>query len=219
MHPEADLNLELDRGAHACQLFEDPAEQRLVTLRFIKDGLSRRERCVHITTEPSVDDWYRGLEAAGIDVVSERQAGSLEVLGAVDWYLKDDFQSVILARRLWQMIDRDRRVFSGIRITADMRWTLENLLAEELCHWEATANLVFEDVDVRVICQYDLSYHSVAEIHAALRTHPVVVYQGSPRSNPFYEAPAILANEPHLNGSDADAADIEAMLGRLRQTT
>jgi len=191
----------------------------LVTLQFIKDGLSRGERCVHITTEPSVEECYRDLDAAGIDVVSERKAGSLEVFRAIDWYLENEFQSIAMARSFLQMIDRDQRVFSAIRLTADMRWTSGNLSVEALCHWEATANFVFEDEEVRVICQYDISNHSAAEIHAALRTHPVVIYEGRPRENPLYEAPAILANEPLLNGSDADAAEIEAMLDGLRRTT
>ena len=211
--------MDFDRSDHVCHLYEDPDEQRSATLEFIKDGLNRGERCVHVTSEPSVEEWYGYLEAAGIDVVSERQAGSLEVVRAADWYLESDFQSVTMARRYWQAIDRNSHGFSAIRMTADMRWTSENVSVEALCHWEATADLVFEGEAAQVICQYDLSWHSSSEIRAALRTHPVVVYEGRLRANPFFEAPAILANEPMLNASKADAADIQAMLARLREST
>ena len=122
------------------------------------------------------------------------------------------------ARRLWQLIDGKLEHFAGVRLAADMRWTKEYLPTPGLCHWEATANLIFEDVDVRTICQYDLAYHSPAEINAALRTHPVVIYAGRPLLNPYYEAQTILDNEPFLNASDADAATIEAMLSTFRNT-
>ena len=82
---------------------------------------------------------------------------------------------------------------------------------------EATANVLFDDVDVRAICQYDLSLHTPAEIHSALRTHPVVIYEGQSRQNPYYEAPDILRDEPRLNGSDADASRIAEMLEALKR--
>ena len=140
------------------------------------------------------------------------------MLKALEWYQKTDFRSVTQARRLWEMIESKLDHFPAIRLAADMRWTREYLPTPELCHWEATANLIFEDVDVGAICQYGLDYHSPAEIHAALRTHPVVMYAGRARPNPFYEAPTILANEPFLNASYADAATVEAMLSTFRNT-
>ena len=170
---------------------------------------------MHLASEHMVDSWYRVFQDAGTDVATEQRRGTLEILDALDWYLDGDFQSIIQARRLMQVIEAKLKEFRGIRLTADMRWTSENLAPEDLCHWEATANLVFEDVNTRTICQYDLSFHSPAEIHAALRTHPFVIYAGSVHANPHYEAPSILRNEPRLNGSDADAAKIAAMLEAL----
>ena len=213
------MSMELSRGAHVCQLFETANEQRETTLLFIQEGLRRGEHCLHITSDPSVDGWYNAFQASGVDVVSERLSGALEVLAALDWFLEiPDFSSVTQARRLWRLIDSKLEHFTGVRLTTDMRRAFENLSTEELCHWEATANVVLEDSDVRAICQYDLGYNSSAEIHAALRTHPVVLYDGRPIPNPYYEAPAILANEPHLNASDADATTIEAMLSTIRNT-
>jgi chemotaxis family two-component system sensor kinase Cph1 len=212
------MSLDLSRGAHVCHLFESRDEQREVTLRFIEEGLGRGEYCLHVTSDPSVDDWFNALQASGIDVVTERLRGALEVLPALDWYLATDFGSITHARRLWRTIESKLMHFAGVRRTADMRWTVDNLAADELCHWEATANVVLEDAEVRAICQYDLGYHSPAEIHAALRTHPVVIYDGRPQPNPYYEAPAILANEPFLNASDAESATIEAMLWTFRNT-
>ena len=210
------MNLTFDRGAHICHLFENPNEQKEVALGVLKAGLSRGDHCVHLTSEPSVDHPYADFQTGGIDVASERAKGSLEVVSAIDWYLESDFHSVTQARRLWRMIESSLELFDGVSLTADMRWTFEHLSTEELCHWEATANLVFENVEVCTVCQYDLGYHSPGEIYSALRTHPLVIYAGSARPNPYYEAPTILANEPYLNGSGANAKKVAAMLSTLR---
>jgi hypothetical protein len=213
------MKLDLPSGAHVCQLAESRKEQEDVTLSFLRAGLGSQEACMHLASEHAVDSWYRVFQDAGTDVATEQRRGTLEILDALDWYLDGDFQSIIQARRLMRVIDARLKDFRGIRLTADMRWTSENLAAEALCHWEATANLVFEDVNTRTICQYDLSSHSPAEIHAALRTHPFVIYAGSVHANPHYEALSILRNEPRLNGSDADAARIAAMLDELTRAT
>src|SRR5262249_35115705 len=90
------------------------------------------------------------------------------------------------------------------------------LPADKLCHWEATANLVFEGLAVRAICQYDLGTDSPQVIHSALRTHPQVILGRKLYSNPFYEAPRILENEPYLNHSDVDAPRLASLLSQIR---
>ena len=104
-----------------------------------------------------------------------------------------------------------------MRVVGDVGWAIEvKLSVESLCHWEATANLVWEDTNCRAICQYDIGRHEPAALHSALRTHPIVVFEGRALQNPFYEAGAILANEPHLNSSHADTDAVQAMLATLR---
>ena len=87
---------------------------------------------------------------------------------------------------------------------------------DQLCHWEATKNFIFDDLNIRVICQYDLQRHSVLEVHSALRTHPLVILDGRLVSNPFCEAQQILDNEPHLNMPDENPQMLAARLATLR---
>jgi hypothetical protein len=117
------------------------------------------------------------------------------------------------------MIQDAFAAFNGIRIVVDAGWMLEPLVpADRLCHWEATLNPLIEGyIEIRVLCQYNLSRHSPAAVHSALRTHPIALLGGRARSNPFYEAPRILENEPYLNHSDADAGTIEGMLMHLAE--
>ena len=65
--------------------------------------------------------------------------------------------------------------------------------------------MVFAGSVARVLCQYDIDRYPPSFIIAALRTHPVVLYNGQQVLNPFYEAPRILENEPRFNSNSNDA--------------
>jgi hypothetical protein len=210
-------NLCFDNGAHVCHLFEGVNEQKALVLPFLLEGLRQGEACVYVTGRQSIDDWYLELQAYGIDVQRERQREALTVVSGAEYRRPQGFTSTNKARELLHFINDRLRDFPGVRIAGDVAWEWAPALsADRLCHWEATANLVFEDLDVIVICQYDIGTDSPALIHSALRTHPQVVLRQQLYLNPFYEAPRILENEPHLNHSDADAERVEAMLSQIR---
>ena len=107
--------------------------------------------------------------------------------------------------------------FKGVRVVGDAEWELNPAVtSDRLCHLEATAILVVEGEPVQAICQLSRKNYSESAIYAALRTHPVVLYEGQTyRNNPNYEAPRILENEPDLNHSEADALVLEKALARL----
>jgi hypothetical protein len=202
-------------GGHACHLFQSLQEQEEVVFQFFGDGLARGEHCVFITTLQPREYWYERLGDSGIDVAHHLETGALNVIDSTDWYESGKFNSVVKARELWGMIEGQLPAFSGVRIAGDAAWAMA-LPIEDLCHWEATVNLVYEDAPVRAICQYDLNRHVPQAIHSALRTHANVIMDGQLLQNPFYEAAWILENEPYLNGSDADAHQVREMLEELR---
>jgi hypothetical protein len=213
----SNLNLAIDRGSHACHLYETFGEQKEVVLSYFQEGLQNGEHCLYITADQSVDEWYLEFQAYGIDVQSELQRGSLNVINGEMWRQTGDFNSVVKARDAWRLIDGLLANFKGVRIAGDAAWALDPPLpVDQLCHWEATANMVYEGADARAICQYNLNRHSPAAIHSALRTHPIVILDGQSRANPYYEAPRILENEPHLNHSSDDPVMLESMIALLR---
>lgn len=121
-----------------------------------------------------------------------------------------------MARSTIEMLEPILRSFSGVRIVGDAEWDLPpSVRSDVLCHWEATANLVFEESDVRVICQYDVAHYAPPILHAALRTHPSVIWDGTRRRNPYYEAPRILEHEPLLNDSSTSSVAVAALLAGL----
>jgi hypothetical protein len=209
----------LAAGSHVCLLYESLAEQKKVVLPFVLEGLQRGEQCVYVAHEQPVDDWCLEFQAYGVDVGHELQSRRLIVCAGERWRGIGEFTSVANARQVWAMIEDAFAAFNGIRFVVDAGWMLEPAVAvDRLCHWEATLNPLIEGYDeVRVLCQYNVSRHSAAAVHSALRTHPAVLFGGQARSNPFYEAPRILEYEPDLNHSEAEAGMIEGMLLQLAE--
>jgi hypothetical protein len=124
-----------------------------------------------------------------------------------------------MGRAVWRRIYTALATASAAHFAVNMSWVQEaGLSADRLCHWEASLDLILEDINVGAVCQYDLALHPPECIRAGLRTHPIVLLEGRLVSNPFYEAPCILKHEPALNRCDADAGTIEAMLRRLSET-
>jgi len=211
------MQRQLDAGAHVCHLYEHRNEAKEVTLQFLKQGLDSHEASIHVTVSTEQDDWFLELQAFGIDVREVVDSGRLRIIESRDWYWPEQLNSLRLSRRLWRTITSPLKDFAGVRLVSDMTWTIGSAMApDQLCHWEATKNLIFEDLNIRVICQYDLERHSVPEVHCALRTHPLVILDGRLVQNPFCEAQRILDNEPHLNMPDEHPWTLAAMLDTLR---
>jgi hypothetical protein len=214
------VNLEFDRGSHICHLFRDQNERKEVALRFLKVGLDRGECCALVVPDSLVDAWQFEIQTSGIDVVTARDSYMLNIIPGSKWRQPGEFNSLLMAQSVLRQVDAALVRAPGVRFLADMAWAHESALrADQLCHWEASSNLVLEYAEVRAICQYDLASHPPVSIHAGLRTHPIVIFDGRRVSNPFYEAPRILEYEPILNSSDADAASIETMLSQLSKTS
>src|SRR4030095_16734722 len=101
---------------------------------------------------------------------------ALIVMPAAEYRRPDRFDSITKARELAGFIEGRLASFPGVSIAGDVAWEWPpSLPVDKLCHWEATANLVFSGQEVRTICQYDLSADSPAVIHTALRTHSQVI--------------------------------------------
>ena len=213
------MQLQFDDGAHVCHLFQSHEEQMDLASRFLSDGLAGGEYCAFVTADEALDAWCIELQAHGIDVTGERASGFLEIFSGPEYRGAGEFNSIVKARELLRLIKSKRDDFRGLRIVGDAGWALEpQMPVESLCHWEATADLVWQDTNCRAICQYDITRHPPSAIHSALRTHALVICEGRTMQSPFYEARAILANEPHLNSSNANAAEVRAMLMRLRNS-
>ncbi|HEX5140331.1 MAG TPA: MEDS domain-containing protein [Dehalococcoidia bacterium] len=209
----------LTPGSHVCLLYRDAVEQKAAVLPFVRDGLNNNEQVVYVADEQLPDEWYFEFQAYGIDVESERNTRRLIVCSGERWRTQEAFSSIRNARSTWNMIEESLGTFRGIRFVVDAGWMLDPPVPDDLvCHWEATLNVVVDGgIDAMVMCQYNMARHSSAAVHSALRTHPVVYIGQELRTNPYFEAPKILENEPFLNHSMAEPGQVEGMLIALAQ--
>ena len=152
-------------------------------------------------------------------MVAYRETGALAIATGEQWR-RTPFKSLAKVRELWEHIEEKLADFPAIRIAGDASWVMiePQIASDRLCHWEATANVLYEDLPVKCICMYDLRFHPPSDIRAALRTHPYVVFEQRTYTNPFFEAARILEYDPELNDSDADATTIDEMLAFFRSS-
>lgn len=207
----------LESANHVCHLYQGENGLANVTLPFIRDGLRDGECCLYIADAAEVDDLYLELQADGIDAQCARRDGALEVVTRNTWRAFCHKGSVPMAREVLALLRQKLSEFAAVRIAGDVDWSVDPAIPDDvLCHWEATANVVFDGLMTRVLCQYDIDRYPPAFIIAALRTHPVVLYNGQQVVNPFYEAPRILRDEPMFNHNSHDAGTLARMLGQLQ---
>src|SRR5262249_48169172 len=82
--------------------------------------------------------------------------------------------------------------FTGLRITEEMTWALGAAGAsEQLFEYETTLNMVYHQLPIVALCQYNRTRFEPKVIVEALRTHPVVVIGDHIHDNLYYEPPAL----------------------------
>jgi hypothetical protein len=163
--------------------------------------------------------WKSALEHGGIDVHASIEAGNLSFRSNAKWLPPGEFNSVRMARKVWEAIERSTERHPGVRVLVDLSWTIAaGIPSDRVCHWEATLDCLLEGAPAQVVCMYNRDHMPLDSLHAALRTHLTVVL-GERRfdNNPYYEAPAILAHEPELNECADDPSIVRSMLTAFQQ--
>jgi len=211
------MALRLEASAHVCLLSDDTEEQKQAVIQFLEDGLDANEAILHISDIREWDAWLRDLQTHGIDVRGALDSRQLRIVDSSDWYVPGQRSSVQIARKFWLAIQSALQEYEAVRLVSNMAWTTTSAMnPEQLCHWEATKNFTLQDAPVRCICKFSLNTHSVPELHAVLRTHPLVLLDGRLVANPFNEADEILRREPDFNMLDDNPETLAQRLTQLR---
>lgn len=81
---------------HVCAFFSSDEEEYRVLLPFIKEGLERGEKAIHVVNSGQREQHLHRLASAGIDAAVAQQAGQLEIKIDTEAYLRDgEFLSLI----------------------------------------------------------------------------------------------------------------------------
>jgi C4-dicarboxylate-specific signal transduction histidine kinase len=164
-------------GTHFC-LFYDTKSALLDTLvPYCKAGLESGEFCLWVVAPPlTVPEALEALRHAVPDFGRYYVDGSVEIVGAHDWYLQDgefDLARVIAG---WneKLTRASAKGYAGVRVTGDTAW-LERKDWKDFLEYEESLNGAIANQRLMVLCTYTLASCGAAEILDVVRTHQFAV--------------------------------------------
>ena len=183
----------VDGEFHICAFFNGPEEEHRVLRSFVKDGLDRGEKSVHIVGPDQRDDYMRWLRDDGVDVEQAVSSGQLDVRLWEETYLSADggFDMDKMLADVDEIL-RSNAAASQLptRVVAHMEWALlDKPGVEDLVEYEARAGDKLRKFRCPLICAYDLTKFSASVVMDVLRTHRTVIIGGVLQENPFFVPP------------------------------
>ena len=199
-------------GDHVCSLYATPQEHLAAAVEFLASGLQRRERCVYVCGEYTLDEFRALLGSSGIDVAAEEARGALILGLARDAFVKGGrFDPKGLIDRGELAVSRAiEDGFTGLCAGSDMNFVTEGAAGtDRILQYEALCSDYLHGSPASALCQYDRRRVPAAILEDCLATHPLVRVDG-PRllTNPFYGLRELTEPHPHT---------IERKLGRIRE--
>jgi HD-GYP domain-containing protein (c-di-GMP phosphodiesterase class II) len=194
---------------HLCPIYDTHEEQLATATAFIRVGLERGEQCVYVATENSTNTVFEAMQAAGVDMQAALDSKAMSISTEHQTYLRrGHFNADEMIELLTNMTRAAKDAgFSGLRYAAEMSWLLRGeVSSEQILKYESRLNDFLEENDACILCQYDHRRFEPDVILDAIRTHPVVIYDGLVCPNPYFIPPADLLRP------DRAAADVDRFL-------
>lgn len=200
--------------SHTCVFADSLDQQTKAMAPLIKDAINQRDRVMLFIAGHHFGNWKDALIREELDVHGLMESGRLGFRANTAWNSADDFNSIRLARGVWEAIERNVKHHRAVRFFMDRNWMVDaGIRADQMCHWEATLDCLFSpDVPAQMICMYDTSSMPWAGLHAALRTHQRVIVGETRLRNPHWEASTILEHEPDLNACSHEPDFVSGLL-------
>ena len=195
MNPENAIHVggrALDGVRHICAFFHTKEEEYAVLLDFIKEGIERKDRGVHISNANDHASHRARLKKEGVDVGQAEHSRQLKIAAWEEAYLQDGYFDQDRQIKLLESILQEgkQQGFPLTRLIANMEWALEDKAGvEDIVEYESRLNYMLPKYDDPVICTYDLSRFNAGVAMDILRTHPMVIIGGVLRENPLYVPP------------------------------
>src|SRR2546425_2800779 len=168
----------LGRQRHVCAFFNTRDEEYRILLPFVKEGLERGEKAIHIVDPVLRSDHLARLRDAGIGVEAAQASGQLEVLDWKDTYLRNgSFDRRAMTALVEDMLSRTRAEgFPRARIVGHMEWALQDGCdVNAAVEYEARMNDVLPRYDNPGVCVYDRGRFDAGTAMDVLRAHPVML--------------------------------------------
>jgi methanogenic corrinoid protein MtbC1 len=193
----------LRQHRHLCAFFHSQDERYRVLLPFVKEGIERGEKAIHIVDPARQAEHLSRLRASEIDVRAAQAIGQLEVHGWDEAYLRGGHfdQHGTLAFIEQVLSDARNQGFPLTRVVGDMEWALQDRPGvENLVEYEARVNAVFADHGDPLLCTYDRTRFGANVAMDVLGVHPQGIISGVLQDNPLFGAPAMFRRRRDPSG-------------------
>jgi methanogenic corrinoid protein MtbC1 len=181
----------LRQHRHLCAFFQTLEERYRVLLPFVREGIERGEKALHVIDPARRTEHRSRLRAGGIDVARAETTGQLEVVGWDQVYLSGghfdpDAVLAFLGRALGQAREAG---FPLARVIGEAEWAMQNpSWVEESVRYEARVNSVFAGCRDPLLCTYDRSRFGAGVAMDVLAVHPAGVIGGVVQPSPLFGA-------------------------------
>ncbi|HEX8907861.1 MAG TPA: MEDS domain-containing protein, partial [Anaeromyxobacteraceae bacterium] len=184
---------------HAALIFDSDDEADQATAAFLRVGLERGERCVHLADAESATRILPHLRAAGVDAGEALATGRLALATDRDVFLHPgplrpgEVEPLLAARA-----EAARREGAGaLRVSADARWVLDaSPSLEALLEYEQVLQRLSRDHPLVALWRYDRRAFSPAVLRSLARAHPVLVRGGEAHRNHLFVPPLAAGADP-----------------------
>jgi hypothetical protein len=183
---------------HVCAFFNNDDEEYRVLLPFIKEGIERGDKAVHVVNPNQRHDHLQRLAAAGIDAAVAEQSGQFELKINTEAYIRDGrFDQDRMLEAFEQLASGNAKGgYPLSRICCRMDWAVEDRsYVDDLIEFESRVNHVWQQHDDAVICTYHLSKFGGDTVIDIMRTHPMIIIGGILYENPFFVPPEVFVRE------------------------
>lgn len=192
-----DFRLVYRQGDHVCALYTSPEQQLTAAVEYIREGLSRGERCLYVCGEHDPEQFRDALRKAGIDVDSEERRGALILVTKFEAHLKGgSFEPARMIELLKAAVGEALEAgFNGLAAAGDMNWLVDEAPgSEKLAEYEALLNRFYRENRALGLCQYNRRTIPAERIDDGIGTHAYIRMEGPILvKNPFYEEPEVAA--------------------------
>jgi signal transduction histidine kinase len=164
-------------GTHFCNFYATKTDLVEMLVPYFKTGLENREFCVWVVSEPVTEaEAWSALRGAVPELDEYLAAGSIEILHAREWYLKDGIFDMERVTRAWndklsRALDRG---YEGMRVSGNTAW-LERKDWSSFCHYEKVINDNVVDQNTTVLCTYPMTTSGAADLLDVISTHQFAV--------------------------------------------
>jgi hypothetical protein len=173
---------------HLCGLFDGREAEHEVMIPFVQEGLGRNELALHVVDPAERADYVRQLEDNGVTVGALERGGQFEMRSWSDLFGgPGEFDRGPAFARFSDVLRQRKARFPLVRVVVHVDpGAVQHTEWNDWAAYEARLNGMLPDDADPFVCAYDLSICSGAALIDVLRTHPVVILDGTMRANPFY---------------------------------